>query len=296
MKRSFHRIDTHTHCWEKSFSPQDALRKRYIPDGPTPFSHVKDKWQQHQIQFGVLVQVSFMGTDNSYLVERLTENRNIRGIVVVTNDEGEFDPIKFNRQRLIEYHKAGVRGIRLNLISKNTAQMDRLNQLMHGKTGSKEFIELWRFIREFNWHIEAQQCGEHWVDLIETLITTDCRIVVDHFARPDKGKMEEDPGWLAVLKAANSGRVWLKLSAAYRLGVTDRVIENYIQQAVKYFGVRRLLWGSDYPFTGFSQSQRQNFDYGLFLSKIEKWVPSESDQKAIFQDTPAHLYEFSLTS
>ncbi|CAN0536784.1 unnamed protein product, partial [Ectocarpus sp. 12 AP-2014] len=49
---------------------------------------------------------------------------------------------------------------------------------------------------------------------------TGCRIVVDHFSRPDPARNLEDPGWRAVLRAArDNDNIYMKITGTYRLGV-----------------------------------------------------------------------------
>lgn len=70
---------------------------------------------------------------------------------------------------------------------------------------------------------------------------TDNSYVVDHFSRPNKELNLDDPGWLAVLEAGETGRVWMKVSASYRLGVSEDIMMEYAQQAKAHFGINRLL-------------------------------------------------------
>ena len=48
--------------------------------------------------------------------------------------------------------------------------MARLNAAMNAENGEKVFRDLWAFIKEHGWHVEAQQESEGWVNLIETLV------------------------------------------------------------------------------------------------------------------------------
>ncbi len=304
----FTKADTHTHTWVRCYdataSGGDAdtsacapAPRRYTPEGVMPSDRLLAEFDENDMDYGVLVQVSFMGTDNSYITDLVEENSHLRGVVVLTNADGSLDESSFDAEVLQRYHDIGIRGIRLNLRGKNAEQMAVINAAMDMETGTEGFKNLWNFIREHDWHIEAQQGGELWVDLIATLLKTDCRIVVDHFSRPDKALNLEDPGWLAVLEAGETGRVWMKVSASYRLGVSEDIMMEYAQQAKAHFGINRLLWGSDYPYTGcrdMPMTCEDTQDYEVLFERLETWYPSETDQRAILQDNPAEVFGFPL--
>ena len=175
-------MDTHTHAWENCsyFSeadqdltacpPTPGEKTRYTPAGVLPFWQLEEKWYSQNITYGVLVQPSFMGVNNSYILKRLAEYPRLRGVVVVTNSDGTLNPAAAERTLLEEYHRAGVRGIRLNLLKQSHEDMARLNAAMNAENGEKGFRDLWAFIKEHGWHVEAQQESEGWVNLIETLV------------------------------------------------------------------------------------------------------------------------------
>lgn len=306
--QTFSKADTHTHTWVECFDATASgggvdtsacapAPRRYTPEGVMPSDKLLSEWRDNDIDYGVLVQVSFMGTDNSYITNLVEENSHLRGVVVFTNADGSLDESSFDEELLEEYHEIGIRGIRLNLRGKTAEQMAVINAAMDMETGTDEFKDLWDFIREHDWHIEAQQGGELWVELIDTLLKTNCRIVVDHFSRPDKDLNLNDPGWLAVLEAGETGRVWMKVSASYRLGVSEDIMMEYAQQAKAHFGINRLLWGSDYPYTGcrdLPQNCEDSQDFAVLFGRLQTWFPDETDQRAILQDNPAEVFGFPL--
>ena len=48
------------------------------------------------------------------------------------------------------------------------------------------------------------------------LLAAGCRVVIDHFGRPDPALGIADPGFAYLLRQADSGQVWVKLAAPYR--------------------------------------------------------------------------------
>ena len=268
------------------------------PQGVLPGDKLLEEWRNNGIDYGVLVQVSFMGTDNSYIVDMIRKHDHLRGVVVFTKADGSLDENSFNDELLQRYHDIGIRGIRLNLRKKTAEQMAVINAAMDPESGTPGFKRLWDFIRKHDWHIEAQHGGDAWVDLIKTLLKTNCRIVVDHFSRPDKKLNLEDPGWKAVLKAGETGRVWMKVSGSYRLGVSEAIMAEYARLAKAHYGVNRLLWGSDYPYTGCKDMPRNCEDsqsFAVLMKRLETWYPNKTDQRIILQDNPAQVFGFPFT-
>ncbi|MBP6726704.1 MAG: amidohydrolase family protein [Thauera sp.] len=305
----FTKADTHTHAWVNCYDATKSgggvdtsgcapAPRRYTPEGVLPYDKLQAEWQKNDIDYGVLVQVSFMGTDNSYLVDLVEKHDNIRGVVVLTNADGSLNEASYNDEILQHYHDIGIRGIRLNLQGKKPDEMAVINAAMDMESGTPGFKKLWEFIRSHDWHIEAHGAGEQWVDLIATLLKTNCRVVVDHFARPDKQLNLDDPGWKIVLKAGETGRVWMKVSGSYRLGVNDETMMEYVRLAKEHFGINRLLWGSDYPYTGckdMPMNCEDSQDYAVLFNRFETWFPSKLDQRVILQDNPAEVFGFPLT-
>ncbi|NBU67979.1 MAG: amidohydrolase, partial [Betaproteobacteria bacterium] len=100
------RVDTHFHIFE---SRQSIKGARYNP----AYAATLDQWWSQAeavgVTHGVLVQPSFLGTDNRLLLEGLAAYPGrLMGIAVV-------EPT-ISLQEMKELHALGVRGVRLNLV------------------------------------------------------------------------------------------------------------------------------------------------------------------------------------
>src|SRR5919202_2830883 len=99
-------VDTHTHVFKRGLPLADV--RRYAPDyDATPEDYIR-VLDANGVSHAVLVQPSFLGTDNSYLVDALRQQPRFRGIAVV--------PPTVSRDELRALDEAGVAGIRLNRI------------------------------------------------------------------------------------------------------------------------------------------------------------------------------------
>ncbi|CAN0127863.1 unnamed protein product [Ectocarpus sp. 12 AP-2014] len=141
-------------------------KARYIPAGVLPFPKLEEKWCSNNVSYGVLVQ-KFLGVDNSYLVRQVREHPWLRRVIGATNADGTPDSDAVSPPLLEDMHRVGVRGVRLNLLKKSEEVMTRLNTAMNAETGDDGFVNLWAFIKEHDWRIEAQQESDGGADLIE---------------------------------------------------------------------------------------------------------------------------------
>ncbi|MET0529418.1 MAG: amidohydrolase family protein [Microvirga sp.] len=108
-------IDSHAHVFKRGLPL--AANIRYAPDyDATPEDYIRNL-DAKGMSNGFLVQPSFLGTDNSYMLEALRRYPNrFRGIVVVQPD--------IRQDALQELAAAGVVGIRLNLIGVQNPQFN----------------------------------------------------------------------------------------------------------------------------------------------------------------------------
>jgi len=229
--------------------------------------------QANEISHGVLVQPSFLGVDNSYLVASLRQYPNrFRGIAVV-------DP-EISGEQLDRLQEAGVVGIRLNLID-----------LPGPDFGSTAWKALLSQVRRRDWQIEVHRAAGELQPVLEPLMAAGVKVVLDHFGRPDESLGVDDPGFRYLLSLGDTRRVWVKLSASYRNGSAGRG-ETTATAAVSLlrtsFGLDRLVWGSDWPHTLFEES----VSYTTQRLLLERWFPNAADRQVVLLETPARLFSF----
>ncbi|WP_167055619.1 amidohydrolase [Pantoea sp. Ap-967] len=260
-------VDTHAHAFHRGLSFVDS--RRFTPRYDAAYSDYIAQLDQHGSDYGVLVALSILGTDNSYMLECLAraEGR-LRGVVAI-------DPAT-DFKRLDDYSKAGVVGIRINLT---------------GNLPIPDFCTpAWRqiigFCRDQGWHIEINDRCDRLPLSVQPLIDSGVFVVVDHFAMPDSKLGINSPGFQWLLQAAESRLVWLKLSGAFRFGPT--IADQAAPQLIKAFGPDRLLWASDWPFTQHESSE----SYALQVERRQAWLPTAELQRQVLWETPARLFQF----
>lgn len=249
--------------------------RRYTPVRDATIADYLAMLDGNGISHGVLVQVSFLGTDNSYLIEALKrEPVRLRGIVVVEPD------ITVDKLRALD--QLGVVGVRLNLIGRPDPNL-----------ASVEWQQHLRRLAALGWQVEVQAEARRLPQLVPALLASNVRVVVDHFGRPDQALGINDPGFQYLLALAKTQRVWVKLSGAYRNGLSeqgDHIATSGADALLSEFGAERLLWGSDWPHTCFEQTGTTR----QARRALDQWLPSEADRHAVLVNTPSHLFGFSL--
>jgi predicted TIM-barrel fold metal-dependent hydrolase len=265
-------VDTHAHVFERGLPL--AQQRRYAPDYDATLDAYLAQLDAHGVSRGVLVQPSFLGTDCSYMLNALRRApERLRGVAVIERD--------CHIDTLTEMANAGMAGIRLNLIGHADLPLHRwvsAQTLAH--------------VRDLKWHVEVHAEAARLERIVAPLLDAGMNVVVDHFGRPDPDVGVRDAGFRRLLELADTQRVWVKISAAYRNRRLLRSDEHDVHEAFALlkaaFGVHRLMWGSDWPHTRFEA----NADFADAVELIRALLPVEKERAVVLADTPARLYRF----
>ena len=270
----FTAIDTHAHVFERGLPLANA--RRYAPAYDAPLSAYLAQLDAHGVSHGVLIQPSFLGVDNSYLLAALKQApQRLRGVAVI-------DPAA-PETLLTQMNAEGIVGIRLNLIGAADPQLK-----------SPVWQAALARLHALGWHVELHVEARRLPVLLPPLLEAQVNVVVDHFGRPDPALGVDDPGFAALLVAGRSRRVWVKISGAYRNGKTgdsgrgEAIAQAAMPRLKDSLGLDRLAWGSDWPHTQF-ESQ---INYDKMWAFVDVLLPNPADRKQVLVDTPAQLFRF----
>jgi predicted TIM-barrel fold metal-dependent hydrolase len=263
-------VDCHAHVFARGLPL--AGDRRYAPDYDATPAQYLSMLDANGCSHGVLVQPSFLGTDNSYLLMALRQAPNrLKGIAVL--DAGCPSGL------LKDLDAEGVVGIRLNLIGKDLPDL-RFPPWRHHLA----------LVADLGWQIEVQVEASRLPGFLSQLLEVGTDVVLDHFGKPSPELGVADPGFREILSAGGSGRLWVKVSAAYRNGPKGAdIAEAAIPLLRDALGAHRLLWGSDWPHTQFEsritpQAARQALDL---------WFPEPEERATVLWQGPARLFRFS---
>ena len=260
-------VDCHFHI----FRAHQAVRgARYKPSYAAELGDWSSRALPLGVQRGLLVQPSFLGTDNSLMLQALAQSGGaLRGVVVL--DPATPTPGGVLRQM----HVLGVRGIRLNLSGVN-----------HDVQAWVQANGLWADLNALGWHLELHTdpgaLPGVLAQLLPSLPPRLC-VVMDHFAKP-AAVSAQDATVLALRKMAAAGRpVVVKLSGAYRIGVLDPAALACLWLAE--LGPHSLVWGSDWPCTNFEPLA----DYAKLHNSLDEWLDDPEIVRQVRVDNPNRL-------
>ena len=158
-------IDLHAHVFERTLPMMPG--RRYAPNYDATLPDYLSMLSRSGLSHGVLVQPSFLGVDNTYLVAALCRLPDrLRGIAVVKPDVDD--------ATLDELNGAGCVGARLNLIGRPNAAFSDPEWQRH----------LHRPTR-LHWQVEVQAEAARLPLLLPPLLDAGLTVVVDHFGRPN---------------------------------------------------------------------------------------------------------------
>ncbi|WP_199175600.1 amidohydrolase family protein [Telmatospirillum siberiense] len=262
-------IDCHAHVFTRDLPL--AGERRYAPDYDATIAQYLAMLDDNGMSHGVLVQPSFLGTDNSYMLEALTSMPSrLRGIAVVAPD------IETDALQVLD--RQGVVGVRLNLLG-------RPDPVFTSREWSRHLGDISRL----GWQVELQAEAGRLPALLPPLLASGCTVVVDHFGKPDPVAGIDDPGFRYLLSVGKSRQVWVKLSAAYRNGSAGRAIAQAAIPLLKAeFGLDRLVWGSDWPHTQFERVANPAEARQI----LSIWLPNAAECDQVLDGSPRKLFRF----
>lgn len=265
-------IDSHAHVFRHDLPM--AAERRYAPDYDATvqmyLSHL-DRWG---LSHGVLIQPSFLGTDNHHLLAAIArQGDRLRGVAVVSPEASEAD---FDRLA-----SGGTVGIRLNLVGQPLAA--------YHQTHWRSFFE--RVARR-GWSVEIQRRMADLATIIVPIRDAGVSVVVDHYGLPPGPIDRSQPAHRAFLELLADDGVWVKLSAAYRCNA------SLVQARASLAALReargaldRLVWGSDWPHTRFENQT----NYEEQWRALAELLPDVAERQRILIDNPARLFGFEAS-
>lgn len=233
-------IDAHVHVWTPD-TDRYPLAAGFRRDEMKPRSFTPEQLFEHAKPYGVgrvvLIQMSFYGFDNSYMLDTMRRFPGVfSGVAVIDDSSGD---VAADMRNLA---KQGVRGFR---IYPRNVPVDRwLNsagmQTMW-KTGAAEGLAMCHLVNPDALAAIDRQCEKF----------PDTPAVIDHFARIGVDGMIRPRDLDALCRLARHRKTYVKLSAFYALGAkkspyTDLL--GMIRRLLDAFGTERLMWATDCPY------------------------------------------------
>lgn len=265
--------------------PLAAERPYNVPEASLE-AHERMK-QQVGLKRTVLVQASGYGDDNRAMLDALAR-LGARGRAVAV-----LDPRTPPRE-LERMHRAGVRGLRLNLVSLASRHPEDRAQLV---------ADYGRLLAPLGWHLQVFADAATLQSLAPALERCAADVVIDHMGLPDAVAGIEQPGFQTMLRLLAAKHVWVKVAGADRITRASGRLSDAIPfiRALAAAAPDRLVWGSDWPHLGFHAGRQvygdavlpyRELDAGELLDVLIDAVPDAAARRAILADNAARLYGF----
>ena len=268
--------DAHFHVFGAAERyPARDPKLRYKP----PYAPLEDylAWAEPKgFERFVFVQPSAYARDNACMLDAMrAAPYPCRGIVDV--DENAPDSL------LAEMHKAGVRGVRINVSPIHPREAGLGDRLM------PRIDRLEKRCAELGWQLDFLFPG--W--LTDEMLPRMSRLNVD-FTMAHMGMFlakdgPQQPGFRRLIAMLKSSRGYAKLTGVYRMSKTPGFVDaKPMAQALIAAVPDRLIWGSDYPHLSFADHVHSDELFAL----LAEWAPEESARRKILVDNPARLFGF----
>jgi len=149
------------------------------------------------------------------------------------------------------------------------------------------------------WHVQTYTNFAILAALHDRILALPTTLVVDHFGLPQAALGTVQPGFDQLLTLLRSGKVYVKISAPYRISQ----LPNYpdaasIARAMIAANPDRIVSGTDWPHPGGDRRDPTAIepfrpeDDGEALDRLAGWIRNRTELQKILVDNPARLYQF----
>jgi len=254
--------DCHAHAFGAVDRFPPITDRGYDPPRVLPEDHISTL-QSAGLNRVVWVQPSIYGADNAALFDTLHRFPHIsRGIAAPPREPDE---------RVLDiWHQRGVRGLRLNLISK----------------GGNRLADITPFVakmKALGWHVAAFLDATDEAVLNTVIDAVEVPIVLDHFGFAGGQAFPGMKAFRALIQWIEKARIIVKLSAPYAIGVLAGALAQNLLKANPH----GVIFGSNWPHIG----QSATLSLSDLKTSVSEWCDKASVKAdLIFDENASRLY------
>ena len=266
--------DAHMHVFgPATFAAAPAARYTLPAASPEHYAAVA---RTMRIDRAVLVQPSFYGSDNAFLLEALKNNHGRwRGAVMLS----EIVPAS----QLRHWCELGVRAIRVDLFKAlaNGADLRHIHELL---------ARTCELAAELEWSVDLYLPGRLCWQLLALFPTLQCPVSIAHIGYLAPLNEVSDAQCDEFVDVVRRSPVWPKISGMYRYGPgAGNARAQSLARKLVATAPDRLLWGSDWPHVMATPQ-----DTGKILNEFATLCEDDRVRHRILVTNPARLYGFAL--
>ncbi len=273
-------IDAHVHVWttdtvvyplDPTFRKSDMQPASFTPGDL--FAHCKPA----NVDRIVLIQMSYYGDDNAYMLDVIAQHPGVFVGVAVINPRAAdlLAQVKSLRDQ-------GVRGFRTYATGAAARRwLDDPAMQRLWKLCADHELAICPLINPGDLYVVDALCSKN----------PKTTVVVDHFSRIGIDGVIRSADLDALCALARFPNVYVKTSAFYALGAKQAPYHDLlpmIQRVLKAFGAKRLMWASDCPFqVAGEHTYRASID---LIDQAPEEILTASDKRWLLRDTAAQVY------
>lgn len=273
-------IDAHSHVWTPDTEHYPLAPGFRRANMEPPSFTAEELWAQAKpvgVNRVVLIQMSFYGHDNSYMLDCMKKYPGaFSGVAVIDQNQPRPD------EEMVKLKKHGVRGFRIYPQNQPFDRwLDNSGLQSMFACGGRERLAMCCLIDTNALPALNKACQK----FPETPVVIDhlCRIGVSGKVPPEEVK--------SLCDMAQYKNVTVKISAFYALGAKKppyHDLSPMIRQVYDAYGPDRLMWATDCPYQVVDHTYRQSIELiqqGLdFLTADDKeWLLRKTAEKVFFQ-------------
>jgi len=277
--------DCHVHVFGTAAEFPFAAQRGYTPP-PARADELSALQQALRLSRVVIVQPSVYGSDNSCTLDGMRRlGERARGVAVIDGTT--------TNEALDEMHRAGIRGVRVNLETAGETDPDAARRNLAAAVER---------VAPRGWHVQVYTRLSVIAELSEDITRLPVPIVFDHFGGARAAGGVDQPGFAALLQLVSAGHAYVKVSAAYRSSEKPPAYGDVasLAKALIAANPERIVWGTDWPHPHAASADMTldqlapfyDIDDGLALNQLALWAPSAAIRRKILVDNPARLYDF----
>jgi predicted TIM-barrel fold metal-dependent hydrolase len=259
-------IDAHAHVWTPDVR-RYPLAAGFSVAEMRPASFTPEQLMAHARPAGVdrvvLIQMSYYGFDNRYMLDAMRGSPGaFGGVAVVDEHAGQL------RQTMRELKSQGVRGFRIHPKQQPADRwLFQADMESMWKIGAEEQLAMCALVNPEALAPLDAMCAKF----------PETPLVVDHFARIGIDEEVRASDVDSLCRLARHRRTYVKVSAFYALGqkkspYTD--LAPMIRRLLSAFGAERLMWGSDCPYQ-IEEGHNYRDSIELVRSRLDFLTPAD---------------------
>lgn len=223
----------------------------------------------------VLIQMSYYGTDNQYMLDVIEDSPDIfRGIAII---DPRMQTVEKEMKRLAV---RGIRGFRITITSSEAK----------ARLAEGAFDEMFRYGAALDLAI-CPLINPDVLPELERVVSRfpDTPVIIDHLARIGvSGEIKQDDVD-NLCRLARYPEVRVKVSAFYALGAKQPPhldLSPMIKQVFEAYGAERLMWASDCPF----QIVNEPYEASIALVRDHLDFLEQEDRERILRQTAEKFF------